>query len=86
MALGWQIRTRFLGERGWLGRIYDCCIWYSFSFYDGGFFLFNLMCERKVDQPAGTGFSYAGTDRYVHTMDIVCSSTFCETRSQTKPI
>ena len=32
MALGWQIRTRFLGERGWLGRIYDCCIWYSFFF------------------------------------------------------
>lgn len=25
----------------------------------------------KVDQPAGTGFSYAGTDRYVHTIDTV---------------
>lgn len=34
------------------------------------------MCEQKVDQPAGTGFSYTSTDRYVHTIDIVSSSTF----------
>ena len=27
-----------------------------------------------VDQPAGTGFSYASTDRYVHTIDIVRNS------------
>jgi hypothetical protein len=31
---------------------------------------------NKVDQPAGTGFSYTSTDRYVHTTDIVSSSTF----------
>jgi len=24
-----------------------------------------------VDQPAGTGFSYTSTDRYVHTLDTV---------------
>lgn len=28
-----------------------------------------------MDQPAGTGFSYTSTDRYVHTTDIVGSST-----------
>jgi len=27
-----------------------------------------------VDQPAGTGFSYTSTDRFVHTLDEVCTS------------
>lgn len=31
----------------------------------------HLWCVNKVDQPAGTGFSYASTDRYVHTIDVV---------------
>ena len=35
-----------------------------------------ISCINKVDQPAGTGFSYTSTDRYVHTTDIVGSSTF----------
>ena len=31
---------------------------------------------NKVDQPAGTGFSYTSTDRFVHTIDIVSCFTF----------
>ena len=35
----------------------------------------------KVDQPAGTGFSYTSTDRYVHTTDVVgFLSTFLQVR------
>ena len=40
---------------------------------------------KQVDQPAGTGFSYTSTDRYVHTIDIV-SSTIARIRNQTKHI
>ena len=36
----------------------------------------SFLIVNKVDQPAGTGFSYASTDRYVHTIDTVGSSTF----------
>jgi carboxypeptidase D len=36
-------------------------------------------CVNKVDQPAGTGFSYTSTDRYVHTIDIVSSFTLART-------
>lgn len=43
-----------------------CILKYSVLFFS---------CVNKVDQPAGTGFSYAATDRYVHTTDIVCRST-----------
>ena len=28
-------------------------------------------CLDAVDQPAGTGFSYTSTERYVHSMDEV---------------
>jgi carboxypeptidase D len=30
-----------------------------------------------LDQPVGTGFSYAATDRYVHELSDVCFSMFC---------
>ena len=33
-----------------------------------------LTCMCTVDQPAGTGFSYTSTDRYVHTIDVVRNS------------
>ena len=37
---------------------------------------FHLLTYLVVDQPAGTGFSYTSTDRYVHTIDEVrCSKT-----------
>ena len=30
-----------------------------------------ILTLLQVDQPAGTGFSYTSTDKYVHTMEIV---------------
>lgn len=35
------------------------------------FHILALTHSALVDQPAGTGFSYASTDNYVHTMDEV---------------
>ena len=44
---------------------------YTVSFLRYRVLLFFISCVNKVDQPAGTGFSYTSTDRYVHTTDIV---------------
>ena len=52
---------------------YTTVVYGQFSMMENSSFLPH---ENKVDQPAGTGFSYTSTDRYVHTTDIVSSSTF----------
>ena len=86
MALGWQIRTGFLGEIGRLGWIYNCCIRLVLLRRRILPFFLSHDVWTKVDQPAGTGFSYTSTDRYVHTIDIVDASTFPRRVIRTKPI
>jgi hypothetical protein len=39
--------------------------------------LVHLLLLLLVDQPAGTGFSYASTDRYPHDLNEVCSVSPC---------
>jgi len=50
-----------------MGRVYHDGVWSAlyppFQTYNS--------CLDAVDQPAGTGFSYTSTERYVHSMDEV---------------
>ena len=54
---------------------------YATIVYGASFHASRIRCVQifiiiTVDQPAGTGFSYTSTDRYVHTVDIVSSDNY----------
>lgn len=71
---GWSMadgrQRRIPRSGGWMGGIYHYGLWCVPSL-TSTFPRNTESSSATVDQPAGTGFSYTSTDRYVHLMDEV---------------